>query len=99
MRKIKTRYKVLMADIILTILFYFSFAAYIKFFNHKSEDVPDLLGAITDAIFYLYQYCWIILLCIVSIVYGIFKKNNEFFWGGIYSLIFSGLVIILILKS
>jgi hypothetical protein len=57
----------------------------------------EAIENILNVVIYIQQYLWINLIWFGLICYGIFKKDNEFIYGGIFSIIFSfGLIYILL---
>jgi len=82
---------------LLTILFYSFLQAYFDSNSQKDteNELSDVIEVIFDAYIYIIQYLWINILWIAVIVLGIIKKNKELFWGGLYSLVLSTVLIVL----
>jgi hypothetical protein len=97
MQKLRVRYQIVLSNMLLTILFYSFLQAYFDSNSQKDteNELSDVIEVIFDAYIYIIQYLWINILWIAVIVLGIIKKNKELFWGGLYSLVLSTVLIVL----
>jgi len=86
---LKTRYKIVFLDIVLTFLFYLSFLVYYNYTKETDGEIADALTNVINSIIYLTHYAWINLFWLSIIGYGFVKKKKELLLGGLYSLILS----------
>jgi len=87
MNKMKTRYKVLLLNVILSLLYYAS--GWFYFSLYHPNGVGEFFTAFVNVIIFLSFYNLINLIWIGLIIYGKIKKNKEIYYGGIYSLALS----------
>lgn len=98
MKNIKTRYKLVLLNIILTILYYL--IVRLMIISNSSiqdgEGIFDIVLDILAASLLIIQYLWINVFWILALLYGIIKRKKEFIFGGVYSILLStGIFIIL----
>lgn len=95
----KTRYKILILNIILTLLYYIGFMVLLPI---KTEGL-GVLSAVSTALYFAFlfivNYNWIHVIWLGFIVVGTIKKKRELIYGGIFSIILSALILFIFIVS
>ncbi len=95
----KKRYKILIINIALTLLYYLGFRILLPI---EIEGL-GVLSAVSSAIYYAFlfvvNYNWIHVIWVALIVFGIIKKKREFIYGGLFSIILSVLILFIFILS
>ncbi len=94
----KTRYKILLFNLVITLL-YFVFVWLMINSESDSNSVESTIETIINVIagfYFMIQYIWVNVLWVFFILYGLIKKKKEYTIGGIYSVIFSSSLLLLL---
>lgn len=93
----KIRYRILALNVVLSMLYYFTFYFIYEFTGNADENIWDMvvrgLGFWFMLVFY---YNWIHVIWLGFIIVGIIKKKRELIYGGILSIILSITFLIMI---
>ena len=95
----KTRYKILLFNIILTLLYYLAFVIFLPKQTENLEILPSIITAFSMAFLFIVNYNWVHLIWLGFIVVGIIKKKREFIYGGVFSILLSALILFIFILS
>lgn len=96
----KTRYKILILNVVLSILYFFTFYFVYEFTGNTDESIWDsIVRGLSFWFMLIFYYNWIHVIWLGFIVLGIIKKKRELIYGGIFSIILSILFLIMIYVS
>jgi hypothetical protein len=95
----KTRYKVLILNLVLTTIYYFGF----RFFLYNQAKDLNIFSTILSSFYWdsliIVNYNWIHTLWISLFVIGLFKRNRELIFSGVFAILLSIIILFIFMLS
>lgn len=85
----KTRYKILTFNVLLSVLYYFFLLLYLSKSKIFESGVVGFFTVVSDTISLILYYNWINAVWVILFLFGLIKKKKEFIIGGVLSVILS----------
>lgn len=101
MIKISLRYQIVLLNLVLTLLYYVFLLVRFSTTNKITIEngILEFIESLFDVYRHIIQYLLINVLWFFIILLGVFKKNKELILGGVYSLVLSVLLLVLLFYS